>query len=134
MVQSLPVSNFIVFFTNAEHSGLKGINKMSVRTTSESPPPEEKFLHGMVQVIPLESFGDGAKDHRQIAREKLPLFEGLLPDELLEAYRAWKQEKRILKPRKRRATSDSDSKGSKKLPDPRLDADFDSKDPSGLSR
>ena len=64
---------------------------MSVRTTPESPPPEEKFLHGMVRVIPLESFGDWARDPRQIAREKLPLFEGLLPDELSEAYRAWKR-------------------------------------------
>ena len=108
---------------------------MSVRTTPESPPPlEEKFPHGMVRVIPLESFGDGARDPRQIARKKLPLFEGLLPDGLSEAYRAWKRQKRILKPGKRRATSDSDSKGSKKLPDPRLDPDFDSKDPLGLSR
>ena len=88
----------------------------------------------MVPVIPLENFGDGARDPRQIAREKLPLFEWLLPDGLLEAYRAWKRQKRILNPRKRRATSDSDSKGSKKLPDPRLDPDFDSKDPLGLSR
>ena len=107
---------------------------MSVRTTPDSPHPKEKFPHGMVRVIPLESFGDGAKDPRQIAREKLPLFEGLLLDGLSDAYRAWKQQKRILKPRKRRATSDSDSKGSKKLPDPRIDADFDSKDPLGLSR
>ena len=106
---------------------------MSVRTTPESPP-EKKFSHGMIRVIPLKSFGDGARDPRQIAREKLPLFEGLLPDGLSEAYRAWKRQKRILKPRKRRATSDSDSKGSKKLPDPRLDLDFDSKDPFGLCR
>ena len=81
---------------------------MSVRTTPESPPPEEKFAHGMVRVIPLESFGNGAGDPRQIAQEKLLLFEGLLPDGLSEAYRAWKPQKRILKPRKRRATSDSD--------------------------
>ena len=39
---------------------------MPVRTTPESPPPEEKFPHGMVRVIPLESFGDGARDPRQI--------------------------------------------------------------------
>ena len=63
---------------------------MSVCTTPEGPPPEEKFPHGMVWVILLESFGDGARDPRQIAREKLPLFEGLLPDGLLEAYRNWK--------------------------------------------
>ena len=63
---------------------------MSVRTTPESPPPEDKFPRGMVRVIPLESFGNGARDPRQIAREKLPLFEGLLPDGLSEAYRAWK--------------------------------------------
>ena len=107
---------------------------MSVRTTPESPPPEEKFPHAMVRVIPLESLGDRARDPRQIAREKLPLFEGLLPDGLSEAYRAWKRQKRILKPRKRRATSDSDSKGPKKLPDPRLDPDFDSKDHLGRSR
>ena len=107
---------------------------MSVRTTPESPSPEEKFPHGIVPLIPLESFGDGARDPRQIAREKLPLFEGLLPDGLSEACGAWKRQKRILKPRKRRVTSDSDSKGSKKLPDPRLDPDFDSKDPLGLSR
>ena len=109
---------------------LEGINKMSVRTTPESPPPEEKIPHGMVRAIALTSFGDGARNPRQIARETLPLFERLLPDGLSEAYR----QKRILKPRKRRATSDSDSKGSKKLPDPRLDPDFDSKDPLGLSR
>ena len=107
---------------------------MSVRTTPESPPPEEKIPHGMVWAIPLGSFGDGARTPRQIAREKLPLFEGLLPDGLSEAYRAWRRQKRILKPRKRRATSDSDSKGPKKLPDPRLYPDFDSKDPLGLSR
>ena len=107
---------------------------MSVRTTAENPPPEEKFPHGMVRVIPLENFSDGASDPRQIGQEKLPLFEGLLPDGLSEAYRAWKRQKRTLRPRKRRATSDSDSKGSKKLPDPRLDPDFDSKDPLGLSR
>ena len=107
---------------------------MSVRTTPESLPTEEKFPHGMVRVIPLESSGDGAKDPRQIAREKLPLFEGLLPDGLSHAYRAWKRQKRILKPRKRRATSDSDSKESKKLPDPRLDPDFDLKDLLSLSR
>ena len=102
---------------------------MSVRTTPESPPPEEKFPHGMVRLILLESFGDGARVPWQIARERLPLFEGLLLDGLSEAYRAWKQQKRILKPRKGRATSDSDSKGSKKLPDRRLEPDFDSKDP-----
>ena len=107
---------------------------MSVRITPESPPPEEKFPHGMVRVIPLESFGDGARDPRQIAREKLPLFEGLLPNGLLEACRTWKRQKLILKPRKRWATSDSDSKGSKKLPDPRLDPDYDSKDPLSFSR
>ena len=106
---------------------------MSVRTTPDSPPPKEKFPHGMVRVIALESFGDGARDPWQIAREKLPLFEGLLPDGLSDTYRALKRQKRIWKPRKRRATSDSDSKGSKKLPDPRLDPDFDSKDPLGLS-
>ena len=107
---------------------------MSVRNNPESPPPEKKFPHGMVRVIPLESFDDGARDPRKIAREKLPLFEGLLPDGLSEAYRAWKRQMRISKPRKRQATSDSDSKGSKKPPDPRLDTDFDSKDPFGLSR
>ena len=107
---------------------------MSVRTTPGSPPQEEKFPYGMVRVIPLESFGDGARDPRQIARGKLPLFEGLLPNGLSEAYRAWKRQKRFLKPRKRQATSDSDSKGSKKLPDPKLDPDFDSKDPLGLSQ
>ena len=104
---------------------------MSVPITPESPP-EEKFPHGMIWVIPLESFGDGARDPRKIAHKKLPLFEGLLPDGLSEAYRAWKREKRVLKPRKRRATSDS--KGSKKLPDHRFDPDFDPKDPLGLSR
>ena len=72
-------------------------------------------------MIPLENFGDGARDYLQTAREKLPLFEGLLPDKFSEAYRARKQQDTILKPRKRRATSDSDSNGSKKLPDPRLD-------------
>ena len=61
---------------------------MSVRTTPESPLPEEKFPHGMVRVIPLEGFGDGARDPRQIAQKKLHLFEGLLPDGLSEAYRA----------------------------------------------
>ena len=100
---------------------------MSKRTTSGSSPPEEKFPHGMVRVIPLESFGDGARYPRQIAREKLPLYEGLLLDGLSEAYRAWKRQKRILKPGKRQATSGSNSKGSKKLPDPRLNPDFDSK-------
>ena len=39
------------------------------------------------RVIPLGSFGDGARDPRKIARKKLPLFEGLLPDGLSEAYR-----------------------------------------------
>ena len=107
---------------------------MPVRTTPESHPPDEKFPHGMVRVIPLKSFGEGARHPRKIAREKLPLFEGLLPDGLSEAYRAWKRQKHILKPKKWRVTSDSDSKGSKKLPDPRLDPDFDSKDPLGLSR
>ena len=86
----------------------------------------------MIRVIPLESFGDAAGDPRQIARKKLLLFEGLLPDGLSEAYRAWKRQNRVLKPRKPLATSDS--KGSKKLPYPRLDPDFDSKDPLGLSR
>ena len=38
---------------------------MSVRTTPESPPPEEKFPHGMVRVIPLESFGDGAREPKK---------------------------------------------------------------------
>ena len=28
-------------------------NKISVRNTSESPPPEEKLHHGMIRVIPL---------------------------------------------------------------------------------
>ena len=93
---------------------------MSVRITPESPPPEEKFPHGMVPVIPLESFGDGARGPRQIAREKLPLFEGLLPNGLLEAYRTCKRQK--------------GSKGSKKFPDPRLDPDYDSKDPLSFSR
>ena len=110
---------------------------MSVRTTPESRPPEEKFPHGMVRVSSREvsSRQSSRKLRRrsqgswQIAREKLPLFEGLLPNGLSEAYRAWKRQKRILKPRKRRATSDSDSRGPKKLPDPRLDPDFDSKDP-----
>ena len=31
---------------------------MSARITPESPPPEEKFSHGMIRVIPLENFGD----------------------------------------------------------------------------
>ena len=104
---------------------------MSARITPESPPPEEKFAHGLIRVIPLEKFGNGARDPRKIAQKKLPLFEGLLADELSEAYRAWKRQKRVLKLRKRRATSDS--KGSKKLPDPRFDPEFDPKDPLGLS-
>ena len=95
---------------------------MSARITPESPPPEEKFSHGMIRVIPLESFGVGARDPRNIDRKKLSLFEVLLPDGLSEAYRAWKREKRVLKPRKRRATSDS--KRPEKLPDPRSDPDF----------
>ena len=105
---------------------------MSVRNTPENPPAGEKFSHGMIQVIPLESFGDGARDLRQTARKKLPLFKVLLPDGLSDAYRAGKQQKRVLKSRKRRATSDL--KGSKKLPDPRLGPVFDSKDSLGLSR
>ena len=105
---------------------------MSARITPESPPPEEKFGHGLIRVIPLESFGDGARDPRKVARKKLSLFEGLLPDGLLEAYRAWKRQKCVLKPRKRRSTSDS--KGSKTLPDPRFDPDFDPKNFLGLSR
>ena len=60
---------------------------MSARITPESPPPEKKFSHGMIRVIPLDSFGDGARDPRKIARKKLPLFEGVLPDGLSEAYR-----------------------------------------------
>ena len=104
---------------------------MSAHITPESPPPEEKFSHGLIRMILLESFGDEARDPLKIARKKLPLLEGLLPDGLSEAYRAWKRQKRVLKPRKRRATSDS--KGSKKLPDPRFDPDFDLKDPLGLS-
>ena len=103
---------------------------MSARITPESPPPEEKFAHGMIWVIPLESFGEGARDPRKIARKKLPLFEGLIPDGLLEAYRAWKRQKRVLIPRKRRATY---SKGSKKLPHARCDPHFDPKNPLGLS-
>ena len=98
-------------------------NNKSARITPESPPPEEKFP---------QSFGDGDRDPRQIARKKLPLFELTLPDGLLDAYRAWKRQKRVLKTRKRRATSDS--KGPKTLPDPRLGPDFDSKDPLGLCR
>ena len=105
---------------------------MSARFTHESPPPEEKFARGMIWLIPLESFGDGARDPRKIARKKLPLFEGLLPDGLSEAYRAWKRQKRVLKPRKRPANSDS--KGSKKPPDTRFDPDLDPKDLFGLSR
>ena len=105
---------------------------MSARITPKSPPPEEKFAHGLIRVIPLENFGDGARDPRKIARKKLPLFEGLLPDGLPEAHRAWKRQKRVLKPMKRRATSDS--KVSKKLPDPRFDPDFDPEDLLGLSR
>ena len=62
---------------------------MSVRNTAESPPPEEKFHHGMIRVFPLESFGDETRDPRKIALKKLPLFEGLIPDGLAEAYRAW---------------------------------------------
>ena len=57
-------------------------DKISARITPESPPPEEKFSDGMIRVIPLESFGDGARDPQKIARKKLPLFEGLLPDGL----------------------------------------------------
>ena len=105
---------------------------MSVRNAPESPAPEEKFSQGIIRVIPLESFGDGARAPRQTALEKLPLFERLLSSGLLEAHRAWKRQKRFIKPRKRRAPSDS--KGSKKLPDPRLDPDFDSKNPLVLSR
>ena len=63
---------------------------MFVRTTPESPPLEEKFPHCMIWVTPLESFVDGARDPRMIARMKLPLFEGLLPEGLSEAYIAWK--------------------------------------------
>ena len=92
----------------------------------------KNYARGMIWLIPLKSFGDGARDPRKIARKKLPLFEGLLPDGLSEAYRAWKRQERVLKPLKRRATSDS--KGSKKPPDLRLDPEFDSKDPFGLSR
>ena len=55
---------------------------MSARITPESTHPEEQFSHGMIRVIPLESFGDGARDPRKVARRKLPLFEGLLPDGL----------------------------------------------------
>ena len=75
---------------------------MSARFTFESPPPHEKFAHGLIWVIPLENFGDGARDPRKITRKKLPLFEGLLPDGLSEAYGTWKRQKRILKPSKRR--------------------------------
>ena len=105
---------------------------MSARITPKSPPQEEKFAHGMIRVITFESFGDVARDPRKIARKKLPLFDGLLRDGLSEAYGAWKRQKRVLMPKKRRATSDS--KGSKKLLDPRFDPDFDPKDPLGLSR
>ena len=58
---------------------------MSARITPDNLPPEEKFSHGMIRVIPLENFGDGARDPRKIARKKLPLFEDLLPDGLSEA-------------------------------------------------
>ena len=103
-----------------------------VRNTPESPPPEEKFPHGMIRVIPPESFGDGARDPRKISHKKFPLFEGLIPDRLAEAHRAWKRQKLISKPMKRWAASDS--KGSKKFPGPRLDPDVDPKDPLVLSR
>ena len=82
-------------------------------------------------MIPLESLGDGARDGRKIARKNFPPLEGLLPDGLPKAHRAWKRQKRVLKPRKRRATSDSIE--PKKRPDRRFDPDFDPKDPLGLS-
>ena len=44
---------------------------MSVRITPESPPPEEKFSHGMIRVIPLESFGDGARDPRRLPKRSV---------------------------------------------------------------
>ena len=61
-------------------SVVSNLIQMSALITPESLPPEEKFSHGMIRVIPLESFGDGARDPRKIARKKLPLSEGLLPD------------------------------------------------------
>ena len=102
---------------------------MSVRKTPNSPPAE-KFHHGMIGVVLFESFGGRARDPRKIARKKLPLFEELILDGLADIYRAWKRQKRSLKLRKWRTTSDS--KWSKKLPDPRFDPDFDPKDPLGL--
>ena len=105
---------------------------MSARITPESPPPEEKFAHGKIRMIPLVCIGDGARDPRKVARNKLPLFEVLLLDGWSEAYRAWNRQKRISKPRKRRATSDL--KGLKKLSDPRFDPDFDAMDLLGLNR
>ena len=82
-------------------------NNMSARITPVSPPPEEKFAHGLIRVIPLKRFGNRARDPRKIARKKLPLFEGSFPDGLSGAYRAWERQKRVLKPSKWRATSDS---------------------------
>ena len=71
---------------------------MSARITPESPLPEVKFAHaahGLIRVIPLESFGGGTRDPRKIAQKKLLLFKGLLQDGLSEAYRAWKLQKRF---------------------------------------
>ena len=67
-----------------------------------------------------------------IFRKTLLPFEGVIPDAMAEAYRAWKRQKRFLKLRKWRATSDS--KGSKKHPDTRFNPDFDPKDPLVLAR
>ena len=112
-------------FTLEENNGMSG------SITPDCLPPEEKFAHGLIRVIPFKNFGDWAMDPRKLAGTKIPLFEGLLPEGLSEAYRAWKRQKRVLKPSKRWATFDS--KRSKKLPDPRFDLELDPKDPSGLS-
>ena len=42
---------------------------MYARVTPESRPTEEKFAHGLIRLIPLEGFGDGARDPRKVARK-----------------------------------------------------------------
>ena len=103
---------------------------MSVRITPESPPPEEKFPRGLIRVIPLERFGDGAGDPGRLPERSFLCMRGCYRMDCRRLIELG-SDRSALKPRKRRETTDS--KGSKKLPNPRLDPEFDSKDPLGLS-
>ena len=128
LIQSLPVLTCLYGF---EFSCLRKLAKCLYALLPKVLIQRRKFLAAWFGWFLLKTLATKPEFPRWLPKRSFIYLRCCYRMDCLEAYRAWKRQKSFLKPMKRRATSDS--KGSKRLPDPWLDPDFDPKDALGLN-